>query len=181
MIAIDLGLILILTIAMGFDFCTDKIPNELIYIGISGWLLVLMQEGDWTIFYLAAIQMLIAFLLTYPLFMMGALGAGDIKLLMVCACYLNGKPIVPCVVASFIIGAAFGVVRLWVEDIWEERFRYFAGYIEEIIKQKRWILYEEELLQNIRLAKGIGQIPKHRIHFSLPIFLGVVLKIANIY
>lgn len=181
MIAIDLGLILILTIAMGFDFCTDRIPNELIYIGISGWLLVLLQEGNLTMFYHAGIQILIAFLLTYPLFMIGAFGAGDVKLLMVCACYLMGKPIVPCIVAAFLIGAVFGVIRLWIEDIWEERLLYFVGYVEEVIRQKRWILYEQELLQDIQLAKGIGRIPKHRIHFSLPIFLGVVLKIANLY
>lgn len=178
---IELGIILILTIAMGYDFCTDKIPNELIYIGISGWLLVLIQERDITAFYSQAVQMLIAFLITYPLFKIGALGAGDIKLLMTCACYLKGVSIVSCIVGSFIIGAVLGVIRLWAEDIWEERFHYFVGYVAEVIHQKRWILYEEEMLQNIQLAKGIGQMPKHRIHFSLPIFLGVILKIANVY
>lgn len=178
---IDWGLIIILTVAMICDFATDKIPNEVIYIGISGWLLMVVNNRNISVLYLSGVQVLIAFAVTYPLFKIGALGAGDIKLFMTCACYLCGKPILPCIFISFVIGAVLGIIKLWEEDIWAERFYYFTEYIGEVVRQKKWMLYEKDMLQNIQLVKGISRIPKNRIHFSLSIFLGVVFRIAKVY
>lgn len=45
MVVDDWSLILLLTVAVWFDCREDRIPNELIYIGITGWLLVVLNIG----------------------------------------------------------------------------------------------------------------------------------------
>lgn len=181
MIADDWSLILLLTTAVWFDCREDRIPNELIYIGITGWLLVILQTNTWSPIYEGGKQMLLVFLVSFPLFRIGALGAGDIKLLMMSACFLYQDSILECFVMSLFLGAGIGLMKLWEEDIWVERFSYFSSYISEVIRQKKWLLYETETLQTIRLAKNLSHMQKHRIHFSLPIFVGVALKLAHLY
>ena len=73
---------MLLTVAVWFDCREDRIPNELIYIGITGWLLVVLNIGALQVIPDAFMQMLLVFLVSYPIFRIGALGAGDIKLLM---------------------------------------------------------------------------------------------------
>lgn len=175
------SLILLLTTAVWFDCREDRIPNELIYIGITGWLLVILQTKTWNPICDAGKQMLLVFLVSYPLFKIGALGAGDIKLLMMCACFLYQDNILECFGMSLVLGAGIGLVKLWKEDIWVERFSYFSSYIREVIGKKKWLLYESDTLQTIRLAKNLSHMQKHRIHFSLPIFVGVALKLVKLY
>ena len=170
-----------LTVAVWFDCREDRIPNELIYIGITGWLLVVLNTGALQVIPDAFMQMFLVFLVSYPIFRIGALGAGDIKLLMMSACFLNQEKILDCLVVAFVLGAGIGLVKLWKEEIWMERFFYFTSYLQEVIRQKKWLLYETETLQTIRLAKNLSHMQKHRIHFSLPIFVGVALKLAELY
>lgn len=53
---------------------------------------------------------LVPFVLLYPVFKLGGLGAGDIKLLAVVGSYLSYQKSISCLIASVLIG---GIYALW--------------------------------------------------------------------
>jgi Flp pilus assembly protein protease CpaA len=57
----------------------------------------------------------LAFLLLYPLFKIGAMGAGDIKLFIMIGTFCGVKEEMAILVGSFVIGAVFAAWKLLVE------------------------------------------------------------------
>lgn len=181
MVIIDLILILFLTTALWLDFKDGIIPNELIYIGMSGCLLTIVRQGRFELFIAFGKQMVLVFILLYPLFKIGALGAGDIKLFMMCAGFHPYQNIVKCLICSFAIGAVLGIIKLWRENIWRQRIAYFLDYAKEIAVQRRFSLYGEEWQPATSYVSRAVQISGNQIHFSLPIFVSVLLQMGGFY
>jgi Flp pilus assembly protein protease CpaA len=66
-------------------------------------------------------SVILAFLLLYPLFKIGAMGAGDIKLFIMIGTFCGVKEEMEILVGSFVIGAVFAAWKLLVEhrEKWE--------------------------------------------------------------
>lgn len=77
---VPLALILLTGVAMITDITARRIPNFLILIGLVGGTLVQTLQGD---LLQGVLTLLLMFALTFPLFLLQGLGAGDVKLLMV--------------------------------------------------------------------------------------------------
>ena len=100
----------IVLVAVVYDLRFRKIPNRLILIGLGAGLLwrVLLEGATGIVTGLLSFLLPILFL--YFFFLLGALGAGDIKLFSIIAIFLNVKQILWCGLWMFIIGGIWSLI-----------------------------------------------------------------------
>ena len=165
-------LLLLLLLATLADLKTDRIPNGFvafgIIIGMAGRLLYdteLIQPIT---------SMILAFLLLYPLFKIGALGAGDVKVFMMIGSFVQVRELFTVLVLAFVLGAVCSMVKLLCERNGRERMYYFLSYISEVVRTKQWKIYGEHMEQDYENYR------KNKIHFTLPALFSVVLLIGGI-
>lgn len=155
------------------DLKTDCIPNGVILlgllIGVAGGLLSDRELSG----ILASV--FIAFLLLYPLFRIGVLGAGDVKLFMMTGSFLAVKEWLYILAGSFVIGAVFSLGKLLAERNGRERFRYFFSYLQDIIRTGHWKIYGEDLKLDYHTYC------KNKIHFTVPILFSAVCRMGGLF
>ena len=104
------------------------------------------------------------------LFVLGMLGAGDIKLFCALGSVMGFSEILKCICISFMIGACISLAILISEHNFCERIRYFISYLENTVKNKQILSYGKK---DISLPENF--------HFTVPIFLSVLLYAGGIY
>lgn len=161
-------LLVILVVAVIMDMCFDKIYNEWILIGIVAGLLCAVLENGEMGFLMAVMSMTVPVFILYPLFMIGGLGAGDIKLLAVTGCFFTIKETIICIGISFVIGAVLSLLKMLAERNFLQRMKYLLSYILDVFQSGEWKFYEEDIEDRKRRNEG-------KIHFALPILLGVLV------
>ncbi len=154
--------LIILFVAVVADICSGRIPNLWICAGLAaGGVLMALS---WLPFgwrgFLAGL--FVPLLIGWIPFRMGALGAGDVKLLMVVGCLNGGKDVFYCIFLSFLFAAGISLGRLLSLRQFKSSLILCFRYFQEIIFQKR-----------IKLYPGRWQ-KVHTIHFSIAIFGGYI-------
>lgn len=166
-------LLLLLLLSALADLKTDRIPNGFILlgmvIGISGGVLSGRGLSD------ILVSALLAFLLMYPLYMIGALGAGDVKLFVMIGSFLAVGEFLAILAGAFVIGAGFSLLKLSIEKNGRERFRYFFSYLHEVWRTGHWRIYGEDLKQDYHTYC------KNKIHFAVPILFSAVCRIGGLF
>lgn len=151
------------------DLATEKIANNGILafalIGIGYQLSTSGVTGLCRYLSGAAIPLLMLFIL----FVFRMLGPGDIKLLSVLGGIMGAAAIVRCIVISFLFGAALSAAFIVACGNLQQRLRYFADYVSHFIHTKEIRPY----------YKSGAQI--ENIHFSIPIFMSVMLYAGGFY
>lgn len=176
-------LLLILLAAVYTDYRQNRIPNWMIIFGILSGLIISFLHGGLELFCKGLGGMILPVILLYPVFVIGGLGAGDLKLFAVAGSYLGIKGITISFIIAFIIGVIISLVKMIHFHNFKERIYYFFSYIADIFLRGKWRLYE---LSDGISAADRGDIeesidfPKHKIHFALPIFLGVAIYIGGV-
>lgn len=153
------------------DYGRGKIPNALL-IGMFaiGWICSVVTGGAGTgIFFLLRSACVLG--LFYPLFKIGALGAGDVKLYGVCAGYLPGNTFLFFLFFSLLIAAAFSLVKMMKEANAVERFCYFCEYVVAVAKSGKFSLY----LENDAKRHQVG------ICMAGPILGSLILHLGGVY
>lgn len=138
-------------------------------IGVSGGILSGRGLPD----ILASV--LLAFLLMYPLYMIGALGAGDVKLFVMIGSFVAAGEFLAVLAGAFVIGAGFSLIKLSVEKNGRERFCYFFSYLHDVMRTGHWRIYGEDLKQDYHTYC------KNKIHFAVPILFSVVCRIGGLF
>lgn len=158
---------MIAAIACYQDYRYDKICNWLIGIGLAAGISYrLIAEGG----YGAAACLCgwgVVFFLTFPLFVLGMIGAGDIKLFMVCAGFLGWRGGIVFLFFSFLIGAFFSILKMIYHKNMMNCIRCLAVYIREVFMTSQWLLYE----------KGTKE---KSIHLSGPVLLALLMQFGGI-
>lgn len=87
------------------DIQTGKIPNWLILSGLA--------VGIWTTDYFFQDILLVLFtiLIFLPFFLLGTIGAGDIKAIAVLCFYLTAEQLAVAVFYAFLLGAVYGIYK----------------------------------------------------------------------
>jgi prepilin peptidase CpaA len=135
-------------VAAFMDIHFRKISNRLILIGLGvGLIRRLILEGGAGLL-VGAIQIILPVIFLYLFFLIGALGAGDIKLFSLIGGFVNFKELVTCVIAAFVIGAIWSLLRLFIMGI----CRLLQAKEEEASRKK-----------------------KHTIPFGVAIFFGLLV------
>lgn len=155
------------------DLKTDRIPNGFVLMGIVIGIAASFLSGRGLTDIPAS--MFIAFLLTYPLYKIGALGAGDVKLFILVGSFLTAGELTVVMAGAFVIGAGFSLVKLAAEKNGRERFRYFFSYLVDICRSRQWKIYGEDLEQDYHTYC------KNKIHFAVPILFSTVCRIGGIF
>ena len=89
------------------------------------------------------VRAVVILVLLYPLFRIGAMGAGDVKLYGICAGYLPGDKFLFFFFVSLLIAALISLLKMVREANMIERIRYFADYVFSVICTGRFCLYLE--------------------------------------
>lgn len=165
--ASDLVLLGILILAVILDFHSMKISNRLIFIGII--LALAIQIWGNGLPNVAYVLWNISFpvIMLYLFYLVGAIGAGDVKLFSVIGGFFNFRELVLCMIASFALGALFSLGKMlylgtFLRGI-QRGLRYFRG----LLKGEQGV-YERDYRHKTNL-----------IHFSMAILLGAVF--AKVY
>ena len=153
------------------DYKFNRIPNCLIMtmavFGI-GWC---MWSGGIRGVLLYLGEMTIVMALLYPLFKIGGLGAGDVKLFGVTAGCLPFHKILFFLFFSLLIAAVISLVKIWRQHNFGERMWYLSEYLADVIRSGSWQIY----LENGQDRQAVG------ICMSGPVLISVLLYLGGIY
>ena len=193
-------LLLLLFLAALADLKTNCIPNGFLAvgmaIGMAGSLVYGPGIAD------SALSVSLAFLLLFPLFKIGALGAGDIKALMMAGSFLTVKDFLAVLAAAFVTGAVFSLAKLFTEHNGKERMLYLLSYVSDVIRNGQWRLYGEDPGdgmsgggfcghtgaggkmhaegKEMNLEKDQNSYCRNKIHFTVPVLFGAALKLGGV-
>jgi len=164
-------LCIMLSVVCLTDYRRTRIPN--------GMILLMILYGAGYRYWDAGGQGVLQFfencilvlLLSYPLFKIGTIGAGDIKLVSVVCGYLSKQETACFLVFSLLISAIFSIIKLYLDGNVRERFVYFCSYIAGVYRTGRWQLYFSEKDQRRRSG----------ICLSGPIFISMLLHAGGVY
>ena len=95
---------------------------------------------------------------------------GDIKLFCALGCMLGGISIGKCILVSLFIGAGISLAILISVGEFRQRFHYFAQYLSEYMsggQKKPYYNKDMTALENF--------------HFTVPVFLSVMLYAGGVY
>lgn len=165
------ALCVLLSAACYCDYRKKKIPNYLIVaimlVSVT-WRFV-MEGPSGAI--ACVLQAILIGALLYPLFKIGVLGAGDVKLFGATAGYLPFGKIFVFLFVSLLFSAIISLVKLLKHDRFIERLQYFAEYLADIFKSGSFRFYLDEGSDN----------PGIRICLSGPIFISLLLYLGGAY
>lgn len=75
------------------------------------------------------IQISLPVIVLYLFFLIGALGAGDIKLFSLIGGFVNLKELITCMIAAFVLGAVWSVVKMLVNGSFISSMRAGSTYL----------------------------------------------------
>jgi len=174
-------LVCLLVLAVIRDIKSCRISNYLIVFGLIVGILFHHFENGWTSISIWGPGILIPVLFLFPLFLLKALGAGDIKLFSVIGCFYGTAFVIKSVGAAFLIAAVMSFIYLIKHRLVFQRLHYLVTYIQTITSNyynKRLKGKTEETIcrfSDLSLQLGV-------IHFSPAILTAVLLQlIFHIY
>lgn len=162
-----MALLVILAAAVFYDVREERVPNCLILTGLAitaGQSLCLGRFPEWLC------GMGTPVLILFPLFLIRAIGAGDIKLLCVAGSYVGWKTGCFVILVSFFAGAVLSVFKILKYHQFFDRMRYLAEYISKCKKENKFKPY---------YIRGEGS-QKERIHFTVPILFAYLLYLGGV-
>ena len=137
---------MLLAVACYFDYRKAKIPNWLILvglvsaIGITVWEALILGPVLTSVFDMV-VRIGITTVVLYPLFKIGVLGAGDVKLCALCAAFLKAGDFVQVFVITLILAAVTGVCKLLILGNVKERIYYLVSYGKDVVQFGVWKPY----------------------------------------
>lgn len=100
--------------AMILDVRTWRIPNSFIVLcSITASYLLVSEMGVWGCAYFAG-RFLLTVVCLYPVYLVGGIGAGDIKLFGVMSTLMTLKDILWVIIVSIVMGVSVGILR-WIK------------------------------------------------------------------
>ena len=165
------ALCFLLTAACYCDYRKKKIPNYLIVVmALTGVVWQFLMTGPMGAA-IAVFQMALIGSILYPLFKIGAMGAGDVKLFGVTAGCLPFDKILIFLFVSLLIAAIISLVKLWKNGNFRERVHYFLEYMTDVWKNGSWQLYLEDGMDSSDI----------RLCLSGPVLLSLLLYLGGAY
>ena len=160
----------LLSMAVVTDIQSFRISNRLVVSGlISGFILQLLELGVKGIG-VFLLNVYIPVILLYLLFLIRALGAGDIKLFSMIGGIWGFQMLYATIAASFLVGAVMSLCKLLYHRNLISRLWIFKEYVQQVIITRRLAKYPQE---------SSGE--QHVIHFSTAILIGYAIAMEVAY
>lgn len=171
---VKIGILLILLVYSVYSDCRyGKIYNAAAAAGLLAGLLFRALSHGLPGVIEGSVCCITAAVIVYPLFKIGALGGGDLKLLAMTCVFLRINQAVSFVIYCFVFGAVSALLKMLKEHNLIERFRYLLSYVYDVYSTNRWKLYGE--------SDPMEGSEVHKIRFSIPILLSLLLQIGGVY
>ncbi len=158
------------TAAVVTDIRTGRISNRLIVSGLTAGLFFRIAESGWTGIIVFLLNVSLPVILCYLLFLMHALGAGDIKLFSVIGGIWSLKILMATLAVSFLAGAGMSLCRLLYYHELVPGLSRFGTYVRRCIAEEKLEEYPAEY-------RG----KQHIIHFSAAIWIGFIIALEVAY
>ena len=123
-----------LAVAGIFDHLTHRIPN--ILTGLMLVICIVLRAADHDLLSLggAVLRVIAAGTLFFPFFAIGTLGAGDVKLMAVCAGFMDTGRYLIFVFFAMLAAAVWGSAVMIVKGSMKKRMLRLAIYIKRILE-----------------------------------------------
>ncbi|MEY8391195.1 prepilin peptidase [Lachnospiraceae bacterium] len=162
--------LMLLSIGAAMDIQSFRISNRLVVSGlVLGFIFQILESGvkGAGVFLL---NISIPVILFYLLFLIHALGAGDIKLFSMIGGIWGFQILCKTIAVSFLIGAAMSLVKLLCHRNLISRLLVLKGYVRQFLNTGRLSEYPQEFQGN-----------QHVIHFSIAILIGYAIVMEVTY
>lgn len=158
------------------DLSKTRVPNYIIVAGLILGLFYRVLYLGYRNYLVILAGIVIPVLIFFPLFLMRAMGAGDIKLFAVTGAFFTIGDNMKCIVLAIMIGGVIALVKVLVNKNLRERFKYMFLYLGNVF---RLALAGNccELPYINREDSAVAQ--KAGIKFSVPILLGVIVVMGR--
>lgn len=157
------------------DLRYERIYNWQILLGIVGGILFRYFESGPPGIWNGMFSFCIPVVLLFPLFCIGTLGGGDVKLLATAAIFLSPTQTILFLGVAFLTGALEALIKMIRERNFFERFQYLMSYVHDVFTTNQWKLYEEAKNQSDM------EIKRHKIHFAVPVFVSALIHMGGLY
>ena len=160
-----------LAVAGIFDHLFHKIPNALMLIMLGVSVINVCVTSGPGYLPAAIFRMVITGTVFYLFFMIGAFGAGDVKLLAVCSGFMTATRSLFFILFAMIIASVYGVIQLLFRKELGERIRRLELYIGNFIKTGKPERYH--CSREAAVKSGVA--------LAGPMFLSALIGIGGLY
>lgn len=167
-------LVLLLLLAAVLDFYKGKIPNLLILTGCCYGIVRLLYYQE---IFKSVPGILFPVIVLFPLYKIGVIGAGDIKLFSMLGFYFTFMETIFCVFVSFVLGAMVSVISFIRYENFFERMTYLFSYLKECLCIGHFRYY---YLDSKGKQISHSMENKSKIHLAIPIFFSVLLHVGGV-
>lgn len=153
-----------------------RIPNVIIVSGlIIGVFYRVLCMGERN--YLAILLgIIIPVLLFFPLFLIRAMGAGDIKLFAVTGAFFTIGENLKCIVLAIMLGGVFALIKVLFYRNLRERLKYMFTYFRKVLQcAGTGSLYGFSYVDR----EDTESVKRAGIKFSLPILIAVIIVMGD--
>lgn len=163
------GMLLFAAAACAWDLRQGRIPNGLIVSGlVAGLCRQLAEQGlEGILLFLGGAALPV--LLLWMLFVLGMLGAGDIKLLGVMGGFLGLRGSAVCVLGSILAGGVLAAFLMAYRGNLGSRLSCFAAYCRAYARDRKRRPYPR------------GEQEGGTFYFSIPILISVLFHVGGVY
>lgn len=158
------------------DLSKMRISNLLILSGlISGIFYRMICLGE-RHYLLLVLGILFPVILFFPLFLLRAMGAGDIKLMAVTGAFFTIRENLKCIVIAILLGGVIALIKLLFYKNLRQRFQYMFTYMRNVVRCAavgNFYAMPYMDLEDGKMVENAG------IKFSLPILLGAIVVMGG--
>lgn len=163
-------LIGIFCVAVFMDLRFYKIPNLCILAGmVTGLIMTCVSYSVGRMLEAGMIMMLI-FMAFYPLYLLGGLGAGDVKLLMMTGCFIKTERLIQYLLITFALAAVVSIIKMLLFQESRQRLLYLVEYLKKAMLTGS--------IDNYIVDKKNKRCV---IRLSIPAFISLIIMCAGFY
>ena len=154
------------------DIKEGRIPNFIIVLGLVAGILYRVFVVADNQYCLLIFGILLPVAVFFPLFLLRAMGAGDIKLMAVTGAFFGISENMRCIVLAIFIAGAIALVKLIIYGNARERFRYSLSFLKTVwLSAAGGVMIAAPYIQK----EDKDAVKKAGIHFSVPLLVAAVI------
>ncbi len=167
--------------AAAMDLKRYRICNWLIVMGLAAGFSFQVADAGWKGVGVFFINVFAPVFLCYLLFLVRALGAGDIKLFSVIGGICGIQILFQTVLWSFLVGACMALCKMSYYRTLSVRLCIFWGYLRQVMAEGRLLKYPGHVEKEAAGHPGQLEGTRHFIHFSVAIVFGYGIALWRVF
>lgn len=160
-----------LAVAGIFDHLFHKIPNTLILVMLAASVICICITSGPVLLPCAVFRMAVTGGVFYLFFVIGAMGAGDVKLIAVCSGFMTVTRTLIFIFIAMLIASLYGVMQLAYRKELGKRMRRLELYIGDLLKTGKLRRYH--CSRDAAVRSGVA--------LAGPMFLSALIGIGGLY